>query len=209
MEKQGRRGNEQHILEPKDLVSASLDFDMNELGADYLDSVRQLAGNATRLIDKLPFNYLNVGLIHLALPAASIVHVRRNPMDTCYAVYKTLFQRAYPFSYDLDDLARYFIAYWHLMEHWRQVLPDRMIEVHYEDLVENPAVEGRRLIEACGLDWEDSMAEFHRNPTASMTASASQVRRPVYRSSVGKWRRYASELRPLSDKLEAAGIPVC
>jgi tetratricopeptide (TPR) repeat protein len=209
VEKQGRRGNEQHILEPKDLVSASLDFDMNELGADYLDSVRQLAGNATRLIDKLPFNYLNVGLIHLALPAASIVHVRRNPMDTCYAVYKTLFQRAYPFSYDLDDLARYFIAYWHLMEHWRQVLPDRMIEVHYEDLVENPAVEGRRLIEACGLDWEDSMAEFHRNPTASMTASASQVRRPVYRSSVGKWRRYASELRPLSDKLEAAGIPVC
>ena len=94
------------------------------------------------------------------------------------------------------------------MQHWRQAMPGRMIELQYEALVDNPMEEGRRMIEACNLNWETSMQEFHRNPTASMTASASQVRRPVYRSSVGKWRRYEMELRPLYERLEEAGIPV-
>jgi hypothetical protein len=141
-------------------------------------------------------------------PESTMIHVSRDSMDTCYAVYKTLFQRAYPFSYDLNDLARYFIAYWQLMEHWRSVLPGRILEVRYEDLVEHPELEAQRLITACGLSWEPAMSDFHHNPTASMTASASQVRRPVYRSSVGKWRRYEQQLRPLADKLQAAGIPV-
>ena len=204
----GRCDNPERARAPRDLVAASLNFDMAELGANYLDSVRELTGSSARMIDKLPFNYLNVALIHLSLPASTIIHVCRDPMDTCYAVYKTLFQRAYPFSYDLDDLARYFIAYWKLMQHWRQVMPGRMIELQYEALVHNPIEEGRRMIEACNLNWETSMQEFHRNPTASMTASASQVRRPVYRSSVGKWRRYEMELRPLYERLEEAGIPV-
>jgi Flp pilus assembly protein TadD len=195
-------------LGPRELVAASLDFDMAELGSKYLDSVRRRANDVDRLLDKLPFNYLNIGLIHRALPESTMIHVSRDPMDTCYAVYKTLFQRAYPFSYDLNDLARYFIAYWQLMEHWRSVLPGRILEVRYEDLVEHPELEAQRLITACGLSWEPAMSNFHHNPTASMTASASQVRRPVYRSSVGKWRRYEQQLRPLVDKLQAAGIPV-
>jgi hypothetical protein len=109
-------------------------------------------------------------------------------MDTCYAIFKTLFQRAYPFSYDLEDLGRYFIAYNKLMAHWQQALPGRICEVRYETLVTEPEQESRRLIAACGLDWEDGVSAFHTNPLPSMTASASQVRRPVYRSSLGKWR---------------------
>jgi tetratricopeptide (TPR) repeat protein len=194
--------------DPLAMVRASLEIDAREIGRRYVDAVGQHAGDALRLIDKLPFNYLNVGLIQRALPAATIIHVTRDPMDTCYAIYKTLFQRAYPFSYDLDDLARYFIAYTRLMAHWKAGLPGRICDVRYEDLVDQPERESRRLIEACGLQWEESMSAFHSNPAPSMTASASQVRRPVYRTSVGKWQHYAVQLQPLLERLRGAGIEV-
>jgi Flp pilus assembly protein TadD len=194
--------------DPMAMVRASLQIDREELGSRYLSAVGPHAQGAARLVDKLPFNYLNLGLIHRALPGATIIHVTRNPMDTCYAIFKTLFQRAYPFSYDLEDLGRYFIAYNKLMAHWQQALPGRICEVRYETLVTEPEQESRRLIAACGLDWEDGVSAFHTNPLPSMTASASQVRRPVYRSSLGKWRHYERELRPLLDRLRDAGIEV-
>jgi len=192
--------------DPRALVDASLGLDMEALGRRYSDSLARRAGDSRRAIDKLPFNYLNVGLIHLALPRATIIHVSRDPVDTCYAIYKTLFQRAYPFSYDLEDLGRYFIAYHRLMEHWHRCLPGRIVRVRYEELVSRPEEESRRLIKACGLSWEAGMRAFHDNPSPSMTASASQVRRPIYRSSVGKWRHYARELEPLLRLLRDAGI---
>jgi len=191
---------------PEALVSASLGLDMEQLGQKYVESLSRQANGTPRVIDKLPFNYLNLGLIHLALPRATIIQVTRDPLDTCYAVYKTLFQRAYPFSYDLEDLGRYFVAYSKLMEHWHACMPGRIHQVSYEALVESPEAESRRLIEACGLSWEDDMRTFHDNPSPSMTASASQVRRPIYRSSVGKWRNYAAELAPLIRLLDTAGI---
>ena len=190
------------------MVPASLLLDMRELGESYIESTRGITGDTPHFIDKLPFNYLNIGLICLALPQAKIVHVTRDPMDTCYAVFKTLFQRAYPFSYSLDDLGRYFIAYRKLMAHWRSVFPGRMLEVGYETLVNETERESRRLVEFCGLDWEERLSRFHEHEAPSMTASASQVRQPVYRSSVGKWRNYEKQLRPLSDLLQSAGIEV-
>ena len=195
-------------VDPMAMARASLQIDKDELGRRYLAAVRPHAQGAERLVDKLPFNYLNLGLIHRSLPEATIIHVTRDAMDTCYAIFKTLFQRAYPFSYDLDDLGRYFIAYRKLMAHWKDALPGRICEVSYETLVNEPGRESRRLIETCGLDWEDGVSAFHANPLPSMTASASQVRQPVYRSSVGKWRHYESELRPLLDRLSDAGIEV-
>ncbi len=190
------------------MVPASLKLDMRKLGESYIESTRGITGDTPHFIDKVPFNYLNLGLICLALPDAQIIHVTRDPMDTCYAVYKTLFQRAYPFSYSLEDLGSYFIAYWRLMEHWKTVFPGRMHEVGYETLVNDPERESRRLVAYCGLEWEDQLSRFHEHDAPSMTASASQVRQPVYRSSVGKWRNYERQLRPLADLLRCAGIEV-
>ncbi len=157
-------------------------------------------------LDKTPVNFLYVGLIARALPEARIVHVRRSPMDVGYALYKTLFQTGCPYSYDLADIGRYIGAYRRLMDHWRTVLPGRMIEVDYETLVEDLPGEARRLVAACGLGWEDACEAFHRNPQPSSTASAAQVRRPVHRDSVALWRRYAAQLEPLRTVLAREGL---
>jgi Flp pilus assembly protein TadD len=161
-----------------------------------------------RLIDKTPLNFLYVGLIARALPNATIVHVRRGPLDVCYAMYKTLFRMAYPFSYDLQDLARYYLAYARLLQHWRTQLGHRLIEIDYEELVADQASVTRRLLGACALPWEDACLDFHRNESPSLTASAAQVRRPLYTSSVGLWRRYEAQLQPLVRALRAGGVAV-
>lgn len=203
-----REQNGGQSISQEEMIAASLDLDMARLGESYVESTRGLAGETPNFIDKLPFNYLNVGLIQMALPNAKIVHVTRDPMDTCYAVFKTLFQRAYPFSYDLDDLGKYFVAYRQLMDHWHMLFSDKMYAIRYEALVEDPEIESKRLIEYCGLDWEDQLSRFHENEAPSTTASASQVRQPVYRSSVGKWRNYERELFPLSSLLKTANVEI-
>jgi len=189
-----------------EMISASLDLDMSQLGESYVESARGLAGKTPKFIDKLPFNYLNVGLIQLALPNAKIVHVTRDPMDTCYAVFKTLFQRAYPFSYDLEDLGKYFNAYQRLMDHWHKLLPNRIHPISYEALVQDSEIQSRHLVEHCGLDWEEQQSRFYESEAPSTTASASQVRQPVYSSSVGKWRNYERELLPLTKILQATTV---
>jgi hypothetical protein len=129
-------------------------------------------------------------------------------MDTCYAIYKQLFVDAYPFSYDLEELGRYYAAYHQLMAHWNAVLPGVVHTIHYEELVSNIEKESRRLLEFCNLDWQPQCLEFHRNKEASTTASTVQVRQPVYQSSVGKWQNYEKQLKPISDILENAGISI-
>jgi tetratricopeptide (TPR) repeat protein len=192
---------------PRDaLVELSADIDFTQLGEAYIESTRSATGGKRYFIDKLPLNYLYVGLIHLALPNAKIVHVQRDPMDTCYAVYKNLFADAYPFSYDLGELARYYVAYHGLMRHWHDALPGVMHRVRYEDLVSNVEGEARGLLEYCGLDWQPACLDFHKLDTVSMTASAAQVRRPMYQSSVGRWRDYEHQLQPVHDILQDAGI---
>ena len=192
---------------PRDaLVELSADIDFAKLGEAYIESTRTTTGGVRHFIDKLPLNYLYVGLIHLALPNAKIVHVQRDPMDTCYAVYKNLFADAYPFSYDLEELARYYVAYHDLMVHWHEVLPGVIHSTHYETLVDDVEGEARRLLEYCGLGWQPACLEFHKLDEVSMTASAAQVRRPVYRSSVGRWRDYEQQLQPVYNILQDAGI---
>jgi hypothetical protein len=121
-------------------------------------------------------------------------------------MFKTLFRDGYPFSYDLGDIARYYVGYRRLMDHWRRSMPGVIYDIGYERLVADQANESRGLLAACGLGWEDSCLEFHRNPTATTTASASQVRRPIYDSSLTQWRHYEQQLDGLRTQLQAAGI---
>lgn len=174
------------------------------LGERYLDVTRPLAGNHRRLVDKMPSNFLFAGLIHRILPDARIVHVRRDPVDTCLSCYTKLFTREQLFSYDQTELARFYLGYERLMAHWREVLPaDRFLEVRYEDVVADIEPEARRLIDFCGLDWSPACLDFHATARTIRTASLNQVRRPLYSSSIGRWRAYAYHLGPL---LEGLGI---
>ena len=193
-------------LTDTDLLRASLQMDFGEVGRKYLAAVRDLAGGQRYTIDKLPFNFRYCGLIHKALPQASIIHLTRDPMDTCYAVFKTLFINAYHFSYQLEELAEYFVAYRRMMDHWHAVMPGVILDVRYEDLVATPQEQCERLLAHCGLPWEDQVLDFHRSTKASTTASAVQVRKPIYRSSVQKWRNYTHELQPVLRRLADAGL---
>jgi tetratricopeptide (TPR) repeat protein len=184
-------------------VQRALEIDPRELGRRYLAATRPQTGSRPRFTDKLPLNYLYAGLIRRALPRARIVALMRDPMDSCYAMYKALFTGAYPFSYDLDDLGRYHLAWQRLMQHWRSVLGDALLVIDYEALVTDQEAVTRRLLEHCGLRWQESCLDFHSRSGAVATASAAQVRRPLYRSSIGKWRHYEQQLQPLARYLSA------
>ena len=189
-----------------ELIEQTVHLDFEELGRRYMASVGPMTDGIRCFTDKLPLNFLYCGLIHKALPNAKIIHVRRGPMDTCYAMYKRLFVDAYPMSYQLLDLARYYIAYRKLMDHWLKLMPETIQSVSYEDLVQEQASTSRRLIADCGLSWDEACLHFDKNPAASTTASASQIRHPVYTSSIGKWRHYQQQLQELQDFFTAAGI---
>jgi hypothetical protein len=190
-----------------DFVELALEVDPTALGHAYIGATRPQTGRKPRFVDKMPLNYLYAGLIHRALPRAPIVALAREPMDSCYAMYKTLFAGAYPFSYDLCDLGRYYAAWHRLMRHWRSLLGKSLLIVQYEDLVANQEAVSRRILEHCGLPWEDACLAFHEQKTAVTTASAVQVRRPIYSSSLGSWRHYEQELAPLAAVLSQAEPP--
>ncbi len=190
----------------RELVAFSAALDFGALGRDYLARARAAYGGSGRFIDKMPLNYLYCGLIHRALPQARIVHVVRQPMAVCHAMYKTLFKSGYPFSYQLSEIGRYYGAYRRLMNHWRATMPGVVYDLQYEKLIADQAGETRKLLEYCGLEWEDGCLAFHRNPAPSTTASASQVRRPLYDSSVSQWRHYEERLGELKAALAAEGI---
>ena len=165
-------------------------------------------GAGSIIIEKLPMNYLYLGAIHRALPNAKLVLVNREPVDSCFAMYRTLFGEAYPFSYDFDDLAKYYAAYHRLMNHWRACLGDTLCEITYEDLVGSPAQVGAGVAQYCGLQWREEAVEIHTRASVSLTASAAQIRRPIYGSSSGRWRRYRTHLEPLVQALRRLNVPV-
>jgi tetratricopeptide (TPR) repeat protein len=188
------------------LVRQSALVDFAALGREYLARVSAGGLAAHCFTDKMPLNYLYCGLIRRALPNARIVHVKRGAMAACYAIYKTLFQDGYPFSYDLEELGRYYIAYRRLMRHWADTLPGVIHELRYEELVADQLGETRRLLAFCGLEWQDSCREFDSNTAPTTSASAAQVRRPLYHSSVSQWRHYRTQLAALERQLREAGL---
>lgn len=172
-------------------------------GAEYVRGLCRLAPDARRITDKMPQNFLFVGLIHLMMPNARIIHVKRNPVDTCLSCYTKAFtNRNIKYSYDLAELGHHYVNYIRLMEHWRQVLPaGAFMEVQYEDIVQDQEAQARRLVEYCGLEWNDACLDFHKSERSVRTASVAQVRKPVYKSSVERWRSYEKHLGPLLDML--------
>jgi Flp pilus assembly protein TadD len=166
--------------------------------ADYLGVLRAIAPTAERVTDKMPFDFLWAGLIHVAFPRAIIIHCRRAPIDTALSIHQTHFHPSLPFPTGGAELVAYFRSYQRLIDHWRSVLPtDRFIEVDYEDLTRAPEPVIRRIIAACGLAWHDSCLRPESNPRAVKTPSKWQTRQPIYRTSVERWRRYEPWLGPL------------
>ena len=184
----------------------SLALDFHELGRRYVAAARQLARDSPRFVDKLPYNFLYCGYILAALPKARLIHLTRDPLDTCYAIYKTLFFRAYSYSYQLDELVDYFISYRKQMDHWHEVLPGRILDVSYEQLVQEPEAQARRVLDWCGLPWDEAVLKFHQQKSPSMTASAMQVRKPVNVDSIGAWRRAGSGFDRVRERLQGAGL---
>jgi len=176
--------------------------DFTHLGRTYISELNKYSEVATRTTDKMPANFRFLGLIHLALPNAKIIHIQRNPIDTCLSGFSKSFRTGQHQSYDLKELGQYYTDYHELMAHWRVVLPKgSFYDVQYEDLVADTEKQARQLIEYCGLPWDDTCLNFHKTERSVKTASVTQVRKPIYTSSVERWRAYEQHLGPLFEGL--------
>jgi tetratricopeptide (TPR) repeat protein len=174
---------------------------LTALGGRYLAETAPLRSGREYFIDKLPNNFSHVGLIHAILPRATVIDARRHPMDACFSTYKQCFAEGQGFSYDLEDLGRYYRCYLSQMDHWGAVLPGKVLHVQYEELVRDPKAQIRRLLGHCGLTFEPACLRFHETRRPVRTASAEQVRQPLYASAVGYWRHFEKELEPLRHAL--------
>jgi len=178
-------------------------------GTDYVTGMLSGGEKARRVTDKMPANYFVIGLIHLMLPNAKIIHVQRNPVDNCLSCFTNLFRAKQEYTYDLAELGRYYADYARLMAHWRRVLPaGAFLDIRYEDIVADQEAAARRLLAFCDLEWDAACLDFHANKRAIRTASITQVRQPIYGTSVERWRSYEKFLGPLLDtlgELAAAG----
>ena len=185
--------------------------DWTALGDEYIRNTRSVAGNRAHFVDKLPHNFLYAGFIARALPNASIICLRRDPMDTCLSNFRQLFAQAtpyYDYSFDLLDTGRYHLLFDKLMAHWDRTLPGRILQVGYEDLVDRQEEVTRRILAHCNLPWDDACLRFEENDAPVATASAVQVRSPMFRTSMRRWKRYEPQLGDLRKLLEAGGLTV-
>jgi len=202
-------GSRTPLLIDIDTITRSQDVDWQKVGEDYLTSTRPDTGSKPRFIDKLPHNFLYVGAIANALPNAKIICLRRDPMDTCLSNFRQLFSVGSPYhdySFDLLNTGRYYILFDRLMAHWKQLFPGRILEVDYETLVDAQEASSRQLLEFCGLPWNDACLNFESNQAPATTASAVQVREPIYRNALKRWKQYEAQLTDLQELLRNAGI---
>jgi tetratricopeptide (TPR) repeat protein len=193
----------------EETLAAGPRCDFAALGAAYVDSTRPRTGHKERFIDKMPLNFFYAPLLRRCLPNAKIVCLRRNPLDTCLSNYRQLFATSfsyYNYAYDLLDTGRYYAAFHALTTLWRESLGKNYLEVHYEDVVDSTEHEARRLVEFCELPWDPRCLAFQDNAAPVATASSAQVRQPIYRSGLARWRHYERELTPLRNLLTAAGV---
>lgn len=182
-------------------IDAKHEIEVTTLGQKYVELLKFLGPDARRVVDKMPHNFELLGLIALLLPEARIVHLRRNPIDTCLSCYQTRLNEVHGYSRDLETLGLYYREYSRLMAHWRRVLPLKFLDLDYETLTQDFEGEARRLIDFLGLPWDPACLSFHEATAAVRTFSRNQVRNPIYRTSVGRWRRYERELQPLINAL--------
>lgn len=208
LSRQARALSQQSAFAGQSLADLATKLDTAELGRAYRSSVLARGGAGDWFTDKLPMNFLNIGLIHLALPEAAIVHIHRRPKAACHSVFRAFFGDAHPYSYDMIELADYYAAYRKLMDHWRAVLPSgKLIEVAYEDLVSDPRAVGAELFGRLGLRWDEAFLSVERSQVATDTASASQVAEALHTRSMTQWRSVAQQMQPLFARLAANGVP--
>jgi tetratricopeptide (TPR) repeat protein len=168
------------------------------IATEYLDRLAKLSGRALRVVDKMPPNFMNLGLIHAALPHAKIIHMRRHPIDTCLSIYFQYFLNTHPYANDLDNLLHYYREYFRIMDHWRRTLPaEALLEIPYESLTANQELWSRRLVDFAGLPWDPKCLEFHQTDRVVITASKWQVRQKIHTASAGRWRNYERFVAPL------------
>ncbi|HZV24233.1 MAG TPA: sulfotransferase, partial [Luteimonas sp.] len=194
-----------------DTLQRTRDLDWKRVGQLYVESTRPSTAHRPRFIDKLPHNFLHAGFIAAALPNAKMICLRRNPMDTCLSNFRQLFalNSAYcNYSFDLLDTGRYYVMFDRLMAFWRERMPGRILEVDYETVVDQQEASTRALLEFCGLGWNEACLRFEQNEAPVSTASAVQVRSPMYRSALNRWKRYEPELTELKVLLTDAGIDI-
>ncbi|SDD57169.1 tetratricopeptide repeat-containing sulfotransferase family protein [Kordiimonas lacus] len=191
-----------------DIIKEAPKLDVKALGELYLETTKSVQPDAKHFIDKMPVNYMYLPLIASALPNAKIIHIVRDPMDSCFASYKQLFAEAYYHSYDQQEMALHHVRYRSLMGRWRALLGDRILDVAYEDVVQDLEPNARRIIDFLGLDWQDACVEFHKQDAAVTTASAAQVREKAHTRSVGRWKKFEKNLSPMMQVLKDAGLEV-
>jgi hypothetical protein len=191
----------------KPIVHSLTDLDCGEvlsMANEYLTMTASIGREVPHFVNKFPHNFLYLGLISLMFPNAKIIHLKRDPMAICFSCYKKRFVHGHEYSFDLQDLGNYYLAYEDLMNHWFQLLPERIYTVEYEKLTGDFETETRKLIDHCDLAWDDACLQFHKSKRAVRTASLSQVRKPVYTKAVSFWCNFEQQLKPLADILQAA-----
>lgn len=199
-------GDSHPSLWSTEALKAASELDMARLGQLYLERCQSVRGSTPFFVDKLPRNFLYVGLILAALPNAKIVNLVRDPRDVLWSNYKQLFAEAYPHSYDPMEMARHYVRYHKLMDHWRALAPGRVYDISYEDTVLALEPSARGLISALDLEWEEACLKFYEQKGAVATASAVQVRQKAHTGSVARWRHYEDQLRPAIDYLSQEGV---
>ncbi|MFK5891833.1 MAG: tetratricopeptide repeat protein [Pseudomonadota bacterium] len=175
---------------------------LNSLAQSYLDKIASVDSDALHITDKMPSNFMHLGFIQLLFPDAIIIHCKRNPIDTCLSCYFQDFSQPHPWIYDLNDVANVYLEYLRLIKHWKSILTIPILDIQYEELVDNQESISRKIIEFCGVDWNDSCLQFHENTRFAKTASYDQVRQPMYKKSVARWKNYESHIKPLIDILK-------
>jgi len=198
------------MLDP-DTILRSRQLDWVALGEQYVAGTKLPAWTKPRFVDKLPQNFLYAGYIANALPMARMICVRRNPMDTCLGNFRQLFALGspyYDYSLDILDTGRYYILFDRLMSRWERLLPGRILTIDHETLVREQESSTRKILDFCGLDWQQACMRFEENPSSVASASTLQVREAMNSASIGRWKEYASQLTPLRHLLEDAGIDI-
>jgi hypothetical protein len=166
----------------------------NDFGQKYIDETRWARSSKPYFIDKMPNNFVHIGLIKLILPNAKIIDARRNPMDACFSCFKQYFAKGQHFTYDLDDIARYYKDYLRLMDFWNELFPGEIFTINYEDIINNTNKKIRELLNFCNVEFENSCLDFHKSKRPVKTASSEQVRQPMYKTGLDYWKNYRNNL---------------
>ncbi len=185
-----------------EIVRILSDDDFHQLGSSYIERTMRHRKGAPFYTDKMPNNFPTIGFLSLILPNAKIINTRKNPIDSCVGCYKQHFAKGQAFTYDLNELGEFYLEYIRLMDHWHEVLPGKVLDVVYEDMVEDQEAQTRRLLEFCGLPWEEACLKFYETDRAIRTASSEQVRKPIHNKSVGYWKNFEKHLQPLIEVLD-------